>query len=44
MTGAAFVVFMGAKGEIYIAALMGFFVYLNIQHWRAARAHPPDQE
>jgi Zn-dependent protease len=44
VTGSAFIVFMGARGEIYIAALMGFFVYLNIQQWRAARAHPPDQE
>ena len=44
VAGVVFIVFMGVKGEIYIAALMGFFTYLNFQHWQAARAQPPDPE
>ena len=35
--GAAFAVAALTKGEIYLAVLMGYFVVLNIQRWRAVR-------
>jgi stage IV sporulation protein FB len=44
IAGVAFTAYIALRGEIYIAALMGFFVYLNFRQWQAARAHPPDQE
>ena len=44
IAGVAFIVYMAMRREIYIAALMGFFTYLNFQHWQAARAQPPDPQ
>lgn len=44
IAGAFFIVWAVYRGEIYIAALMGFFIYLNFRHWQAARDRPPDQE
>jgi stage IV sporulation protein FB len=43
LAGAAFIAWAAYRGEIYIAALMGFFVYLNFRHWQVARDQPPDQ-
>ncbi len=40
--GVIFIGWAALGGEIFIAALMGFFTYLNFRHWQAARAQPPD--
>ena len=44
IAGVAFIGWAALRGEIYIAALMGFFTYLNFRHWRTAGAQPPDPE
>lgn len=44
IAGVIFIVWAALRGEIYIAALMGFFTYLNFRHWQAAQAQPPDPQ
>src|SRR5258708_34784694 len=44
IAGVIFIGWAALRGEIYIAALMGFFTYLNFRHWQTAGAQPPDPE